>query len=47
MPKRSSGLFLACAENIVTSSVLYSVLAGIMDTVMPSDFSPAMRAAMQ
>ncbi len=37
---------MACAENLVTSAILYPVLVGIMDIVMPSDFSPAMRAAM-
>jgi hypothetical protein len=46
MVRKTSGLFLSTAENVVIAAVLYTLLAGVMDLVYPTDFSPAMRGAM-
>ena len=46
MPKSTSGLFVACAENVFLVLFFYALLGGLMDLVMPIDFSPAMRGVL-
>ena len=42
----TSGLFVACTENVLLVLFLYTLLNGLMELVMPADFSPAMRGAL-
>lgn len=46
MPRRTSGLFLACTESALLSIILYTLLSGVMELLSPPDFSPGMRSAM-
>ncbi len=45
MPRKTSALFIACAENVILSLVVNTLLSGIMELVAPADFAPAMRAS--
>ena len=45
MPRKTSALFVACAENVVLSLVVYTLLSGLMELVAAADFAPAMRAS--
>lgn len=47
MVRKTSGLFIASSENVLFVCILYGLLSGIMSMVMPIDFSPLMRGAMQ
>ncbi len=46
MAKSTSGLFVACSENVFVVLFLFTLLNGLMELLRPSDFSPAMRGAM-
>ena len=37
---------MACTENVLLVLFLYTLLNGLMELVMPADFSPAMRGAL-
>jgi hypothetical protein len=46
MPRSSSSLFIPAAESLVLSLVGYFFMVAVMDQLMPSDFSPAMRSVL-
>lgn len=46
MPRPSSWLFVAAAENVLLSVLGYPMLTGLMDLTFPADFSPGMRGVL-